>query len=192
MKSSKIYLKREYVIYILVAHKKEARALFQHFTCKRDKSLPFTLYIHDTFFLAITNNGKENAYNVTTQLLQKYPPKKEDILINFGICAGSRRYEIGDFLHVNTLIYIKETITLFNTPTPHSLECVDTPQNSPLEHLADMESFGIYQASLTHFSKNTLFFYKVVSDYFEPHTLTKALIDTILEKNSSILLEKLL
>lgn len=177
--------------YIFIAHKKEAFYLFKSFTCRRDKSFIKPLYLHEKFILVLTHNGYENAYLTAKELFTKYPPSKNDKVINFGICGAPTHYSIAECLHVDTLLYHDKKIKLFNSATSTTLECVDKPQSQEKNHLVDMESFGIYEASKAYFDLNKLFFYKIVSDYFEPKSITKELIDTIIQKNTPLLIEKI-
>jgi len=179
------------MVYLIVAHKQEASVFFKHFTCKRDKTFSKPLYLHPKFILVITHNGYENASNTTQELFEKFPPSKSDTLINFGICAAPKSYSIGELIHVDTLYYDTKKQVLFDAIPSHSLRCMDSVQSSTTNTLVDMESFGIYEASKNHFLLKNLFFYKLVSDYFEPTSITKALLDTILTAITPTMIKKI-
>ena len=78
-----------------------------------------------------------------------------DILLNVGICGASKNYKIGQLIDG-----FEENLT-----------CVDKEVDTKNEYeLVDMESAGFIEA--TKNMKN-IYMYKIVSDNFEPETVTK-------------------
>ncbi len=79
------------------------------------------------------------------------------IILNIGICGASKKFEISELIKID---FEKNILT-----------CVDKPISSPNNYNAvDMESTGFIDA--TSLIKNRYMF-KVVSDHFEPHMVTK-------------------
>ena len=179
------------MIYLFVAHKKEASIIFKHFTCKRDKTFFKPLYIHEKFLLVLTHTGFTNAKESAKELFKLHPPSKNDTLVNFGICAASSQYEIGQFVEVNELLYDEEYVTLYETDINNTLRCVLEVQSTPTQTLIDMESYAIYEVAHKHFNTADMHFYKIVSDYCDPSSITPSLIDRILQNCSTKLLEKI-
>jgi nucleoside phosphorylase len=103
--------------------------------------------------VSISGMGRENMYKATKTIVDKMD--KNDIIVNVGICGASDEYKISQLIDG-----IKENIT-----------CVDKPITDKQRYkIVDMESCGFLEA--TKGVKNRYIF-KVVSDHFEPHKVTK-------------------
>ena len=103
--------------------------------------------------IIISGIGSQNMQDATQKVVQQM--KQDDKLLNVGICGASKEYKIGQLIDA-----FKEPIT-----------CVDRAINNKHSYnIVDMESTGFLAATL-HVEHR--YMYKIVSDHFEPHTITK-------------------
>ncbi len=174
------------MIYISVAFKEEAKPLLQQWQFKRDKSAPCKLYVTDGICVLITQMGQENASRSLEALLSYLPPNKNDIFINFGICAAPTNYEIGEVLECSHLYYENESIVLKSTYRC-SLTTVDSPVSFSHSTAVDMEAFALFKTALRLFKKCHCI--KVVSDHFKPLHVKKETIALLLDGGASIIKE---
>ncbi|MEA3372134.1 MAG: hypothetical protein U9Q62_00445 [Campylobacterota bacterium] len=162
--------------YLITALYAEAKPLLEHWSFKRDKSLPCRLYRNDEMCLLVTQMGMENATKSVQALMQYLPPQKNDILINIGLCAAPGTYPVGRALQVNNLHYedaiLELPIQKINIPTI-SLRTVTSPASTLQDNAVDMEAYAIYKAAKSHFSLSHIAFLKIVSDHFEPEKVDK-------------------
>ena len=101
----------------------------------------------------ISGIGTENMYKSTMNVVQQM--NEDDKLLNVGICGASKEYKIGQLIDA-----FKEELT-----------CVDKAVSEANKYnIVDMESSGFIKASL-HVEHR--YMYKIVSDHFEPQTVTK-------------------
>jgi len=153
------------MIYILVALKCEAQAFIEKF------KLDSTTKQNENLSVVISGIGNENMYKTATNIVSKMD--KSDMILNVGICGANKNYKIGQLLD-------EKDINL--TSVDHEVDYVKY-------EAVDMESSGFKNA--TKDIKNKYIF-KVVSDHFEPESVTKDLakkliytqIDEIMEKIS--------
>lgn len=81
--------------------------------------------------------------------------KKNDLLVNVGVCGASKKYKIAQLIDA-----FEEEVT-----------CVDEAiYDKNKYNIVDMESRGFLEASQNIQNR---YMYKVVSDHFEPKTLSK-------------------
>ena len=134
------------MIYILVALKAEAQAFVDKY------KLPKTKY-NDEITIITSGIGSHNMFQATQKIVNNI--NENDIIMNIGICGASKKFQIGQLIDG-----LKENLT-----------CVDNEISEMDKYeLVDMESQGFIEA--TKDIKNRYIF-KVVSDYFEPHKITK-------------------
>ena len=175
------------MLYITVALSAEARPLIEHFQLTRTYTLPYTIFENEEVKLIVTGIGIENAMMATSALLGQFPPSKTDILINIGICAAPQSFEIGEAFLVHKISY-KDNFSFPDILFEHVLKesdilCVDEPVDEILNNPVDMESYGVYKAASRFFSTHQILFLKVVSDHFEPQSVTKELAIELISKN---------
>ena len=132
------------MLYIITALKAEAQAFVEKFKLKEYKNEDITLFV--------SGIGKENMRNTTLQVLKNF--QENDKIVNIGICGASLNYKIGQLIDARV-----EKIT-----------CVDFEVTNSEFSIVDMESCGFIEA--TKGVQNSYIF-KVVSDHFEPHKVTK-------------------
>jgi len=103
--------------------------------------------------IIISGIGANNMKEATQKIIKRM--SKDDKLLNVGICGASKEYKIGQLIDG-----FEEEIT-----------CVDEAVSDKNKYkIVDMESSGFIKSSL-HVENRYIF--KVVSDHFEPQTVTK-------------------
>ena len=164
------------MIYIVVALKGEAQAFVDKYKLSKKNVLGYSLFQNEYMYLIISGMGVQNARLATQTLINLYDICDEDIYLNVGICGANEVYEIGQLLAINAIIYQEQFYKLTQAERQingQTLTCVDEPLSHVAHAIADMESFGFYDA-VTHSPaiKNS-FIFKVVSDHFEPLHVSK-------------------
>jgi len=133
------------MIYILVALKAEAQAFVDRYKLIN--------YKNEVIKIIITGIGSKNMYDSTINIVKNL--KKNDKIINIGICGANKKYKIGQLING-----FKENIT-----------CVDFEvSNNANYNIVDMESSGFIEATK---DIKDVYMYKIVSDHFEPRTIKK-------------------
>ena len=157
------------MIYIVIALKSEAQAFVDKFKLIKTKYNKFSLYIGKEIVILVSGMGIENTKIGTTVLIEKFNPSDNDILMNIGICAANKKYEIGELLKIGS-IYFEDEKYLLDENIPNTITCSNNEVSQSIYELVDMESFGFYKASQNIKNRSI---YKVVSDHFEPNKITK-------------------
>ena len=132
------------MIYIILALKAEAQAFVDKYKLKNYKNNDIEVFI--------SGIGADAMFQTTTKLLKTFT--QNDTIINVGICGANKNYTIGQLIDAR---YKRIT-------------CVDYEAADAKYEIVDMESRGVIDA--TKGMKNS-FIFKVVSDHFEPKTVTK-------------------
>jgi len=128
-------------------------------------------FIDKNMQVIVSGMGIKNMFETTNKIVKQM--HKDDIVLNVGICGASKKYEIGQLIDG-----FKEELT-----------CVkDAIYDKTKYNLVDMESEGFIQATL-HVEKK--YMYKVVSDYFEPETITKDGAKKLIFDNIDEIMEKI-
>ena len=113
--------------------------------------------------------GVARANEATLLLLENFQITDNDKVLNIGICGASEEYPIGSLLEIDALQY-KNSHYHLHQPITHTITCLDEEATDATHKIVDMESYGFYQA--VKGMKNAYIF-KIVSDHFEPQTVTK-------------------
>ncbi len=175
------------MIYIIVALVSEAKPLIAYYKLQRVKDVDFYLYANKDILLCVSGVGYTNALKSTKQFLKYKKFTQDDILINIGLCASPSIYKIGELLIIDEISYKKEDtcsldINFKHSFNQHKLLSVSEPQMQETKYLVDMEGYAILMESLRFLEKKQLLFIKIVSDYFQPETLTKNLAYGLINK----------
>jgi len=157
------------MLYIITALKSEAQAFVDKYKLNKSKHEDFTIFIGQDIKVIISGIGIQNARFATTFTIKTFNPNKDDIFLNIGICGASKKYKIGNYIEISSILYNEEKFTL-NNNTNNTIVCSDNEVSDNNYNIVDMESFGFYQASRN--IKNC-YIYKIVSDHFEPKSITK-------------------
>jgi len=159
------------LLYIIVALKAEAQAFVDRYKLKKSKLSVFTLYSNTDIKLIISGMGVINARVATQTLVNNFDITDDDKYLNIGICGASRVYEIGEVLEIGSIIY-EQTPYSFDEDKKE-IHCVDEEVSEAKYEIVDMESYGFYDAVIHNPAIKNFAIIKVVSDHFEPHTVTK-------------------
>lgn len=142
------------MLYIICALKPEAQAFVDKYKLGKLKK-------NDDIVVILSGIGVENSFNATKKIVEIMDDS--DTILNVGICGGDKKFAIGELLEV--------CISTKSVEGRGFLTCVDSEVSKSGEYeLVDMESDGFIQASLDVENK---YMFKVVSDHFEPHKVTK-------------------
>jgi nucleoside phosphorylase len=134
------------MLYIICALKAEAQAFVDKYKLQKNKQ-------NTQITVIVSGVGSENMFNATKNIVNKM--NENDIIINVGICGGDKSFAIGELIDASK----------------SNLTCVDFAISKVgIYELVDMESDGFLQATKDIKNKHI---FKVVSDHFEPNTVTK-------------------
>ena len=158
------------MLYIFTALKPEAQAFVDKFKLKKEKIENYTIYSNSSIFLIITGIGIENMKKASEFIMQKFKLNQDDSFLNIGICASREKNSIGTLLEIGKLNY-KNLNLLVDERFNNTLTCIDYEATDDSYELVDMESYGFYESFYDKY-KN-IYILKVVSDHFEPKTVTK-------------------
>jgi len=181
------------MLYIVCALKPEAQAFIDKYKLKKESLKEFKTFSNADIRLIVSGVGVKRARLATQTLINSYDISDKDIYINIGICGASTEYTIGELLNISSILYEDIEYTLSQT-TKHRLTCLDVEATKSTYPLVDMESFGFYDATSHSPAIKHSFIFKVVSDHFEPHKVTKdktkSLIFNVIDAINSLLLTK--
>jgi len=164
-------LKEKQLIYLVVALKAEAQAFVDRFKLKKTKLKEFTLFFDTNMTLIISGMGVINARNATQTLVNQFDITDEDIYLNVGICGADNNYEIGSLLEISSVVYNDISYTF--KEDKNKIVCTDQAISENIYKIVDMESYGFYDAVIHNPAIKNFYIFKVVSDHFEPHKITK-------------------
>ena len=160
------------MIYIVTALKPEAQAFIDRYKLTKKRLQNYTLFYNENITLIISGIGVRNARLATQALIDNFDITDDDIYLNVGICAApSSRYTIGELIEIGAISY-RNTHYSFDTDK-QLLTCKDEEAETEQETVVDMESYGFYDAVLHNPAIKRFHIIKVVSDHFQPQTITK-------------------
>jgi purine-nucleoside phosphorylase len=159
------------MLYIVTALKPEAQAFVDKYKLTKSKLHNFTLFQNKNIRLIISGLGITNARLATQTLINHFDITDEDIYLNVGICAASKEYNVGNLIQIGSVFYEDIPYT-FDTTKEH-IVCLDIESCNTKHKIADMESYGFYDAVIHNPAIKNFHILKVVSDHFEPNTVTK-------------------
>ncbi len=157
--------------YIVTALKPEAQAFVDYYKLTKSKLDSYTLFSNEQIKLIISGVGVENSRLATQTLIEYFDIDHEDVCMNVGVCAASRNYKIGTLIECGAVLY-EDIKYIFDIEKP-SINCVTKEISSPIYDRVDMESYGFYDAVIHNRAIKKFHIFKVVSDHFEPHKVTK-------------------
>jgi nucleoside phosphorylase len=166
------------MIYIQTALKPEAQAFVDYFKLQKTKLDGYSLFENEQLKLIISGMGVKNARLATQTLIDHFDISDADIYCNAGICGASKKYAIGELLACGGVVY-EDIAYIFDERLP-SITCVSQALFSPKYLLADMESYGFYDAIIHNPAIKKFHILKVVSDHFEPQKVTKEMAKSLL------------
>lgn len=134
------------MLYIICALKSEAQAFVDKYKLPKNKQ-------NSQITLTVSGMGSDNMFNTTKNVVSNM--SEDDIIINVGICGADKKFAIGELIDAR-----EENLTCVES---------DISEHGKYE-LVDMESDGFLKATQGVENK---YMFKVVSDHFEPHKVTK-------------------
>jgi nucleoside phosphorylase len=168
------------LLYIVVALKAEAQAFVERYKLEKSSLAAFTLYSNSNIRLIISGLGVTNARMATQTLINHFDITDEDRFCNIGICGASRAYEIGAVLEIGSIVY-EENLYAFESEK-REINCVEEAISEAKHEIVDMESYGFYDAVMHNPAIKNFSIIKVVSDHFEPQSVTKDGAKLLLQK----------
>lgn len=160
------------MLYIVTALKPEAQAFIDRYSLQKSKLEDFNIFTNKKTILIVGGIGVKNATLATQSLINHFDITDDDVYINVGICGASRKYKIGELLQIDTINYKNHTYSIHQKITT-AIECLDEESSEEKYEIVDMESFGFYNAVIHSPAIKNSYIFKVVSDHFEPHKVTK-------------------
>lgn len=174
------------MIYIHTALKSEAQAFVDKFKLQKQKLKEFTVFHNSFIYLIISGLGVKNTTKAISTLRDNFNISKNDIFLNIGICGASKNFYIGEMLEISYVSYDDKTFKL-NKYNKQTITCLDEECTKDKYEIVDMESFGFYTATN---GLNNVKMFKIVSDNFEPHTVTKDKTKSLIFNNMEQIIEK--
>ena len=168
---TKLSLKEIQLLYIVVALKAEAQAYIDRYKLQKSSLSSYKLFSSKEMKLIISGMGVINARNATQALINAYDITDDDVYLNVGICGAQSSVVVGSLLSFSAVEY--EGIEYKFKEDGELLTCVDEPLATPSCKFADMESYGFYDAVVHNPAIKNFHILKVVSDHFEPQSVTK-------------------
>ena len=159
------------LLYIVVALKAEAQAFVDRYKLEKSSLGMYKLFNDANIRLIVSGMGVLNARNATQALINAYDITDEDIYLNVGICGAESSIALGSLLDFSSVEY--EGIEYKFKEEGEKITCVDKPLSEPLCKAVDMESYGFYDAAVHNPAIKNFHILKVVSDHFEPESVTK-------------------
>lgn len=172
--------------YIFTALKPEAQALVDKYKLQKIKINNYTLFINTNMIVIITGLGVLNSIKACNFIVDNYTIEKNDSFINIGICGAKKNHAIGGLLEIGVINYNSESF-IINKNIKQTITCLENEATDDLYELVDMESYGFYKI-LNHYQN--IFMFKVVSDHFEPETITKEKTKKLIFNNLDEILKK--
>ena len=160
------------ILYIITALKPEAQAFIDKYKLTKTRLSSYSVFFNQDMMLIVSGVGVENAAKATQTFINHYDITDDDIYLNIGICGASKKYKIGELLEIGTINYNTKDSPL-QSKSQKILTCLDTEANDNSYEIVDMESFGFYDAVIHSPAIKNFHILKVVSDHFEPDTITK-------------------
>lgn len=157
------------MIYTTTALKSEAQALVERYKLQKNKLHDYTIYYGENLTVIVSGVGVKNAKNATEALIKNLPIQNNDIFLNIGICGANKSFKIGEVIKISHIVYNGKIYTI-EQKSLATITCVDQEIKEELYDIVDMESYGFFEA--TKDIKNR-YIYKIVSDHFKPHKVTK-------------------
>lgn len=165
--------------YIVTALKSEAQAFVDKYKLKKSTLKNYTLFFNDQMKIIVSGIGIENSRLATQTLINYYDITDEDIYINIGVCGANNSFDIGELLTIGSIVHQDISYKIGEGVT---LTCVDEEINGGNFEAVDMESYGFYDAVIHNPAIKRFAIYKVVSDHYEPQTLSKDMVKSLLFK----------
>lgn len=181
------------MLYIVTALYIEAEPFIKELRLKKKNGYgKYQVFKNENIVLVITGVGSIESASAISYIFGRENAKKEDIVINFGICAGNKNlFKIGDIILCNKITdfstgktyypdilykhqFLESEITTFPsvvTTDKQNIKC------------ADMEAAGFYIAVSSFVFQHNIHIIKIISDYMD-ETVNKDAVSKVIKSNS--------
>ncbi|MBA1438463.1 MAG: hypothetical protein FAF05_05700 [Epsilonproteobacteria bacterium] len=163
--------------YIVMALKSEAQAFADRFKLKKTQLKNYTLFFNDTIKIIVSGIGVEKARVATQTLINHYDLTDNDRFYNIGVCGANQSFAIGSLLEIGSITYEN---SCYSFGGGVNIRCSDAEVTHDRFSVVDMECYGFYDAVIHNPAIKHFRIYKVVSDHFKPHTLTKDMVKSLI------------
>ena len=170
------------MIYIVTALKPEAQAFVDKYRLQFSTLGSYKLFSNDAMKVILSHIGTKNAMLATQALIDAYDITDDDVYMNVGICGAEESHKIGELVEIGEIVHKKQSY-IVHSYLSSCITCVDQEITSAEYTIVDMESFGFYDAIRHSTAIKNFHIYKVVSDHFEPETITKEFTKSLIFKN---------
>ena len=160
------------MIYIITALKIEAQAFVDRYKLQKNRLGNYTIFQNEEMIVIVSGIGVFNSMVATQTLINQFDITDDDIYLNVGICGATQKYSIGKLIELSSIIYQEQSYKI-NSKESQTIHCVDEAMSSDRYDIVDMESFGFYDAVIHSPAIKNRYIFKVVSDHFEPLSVTK-------------------
>jgi len=153
----------------------EAQPVIKHLKLKKILNINVaTIYRSDNLFLCVTGIGQLNMATAIAFMAGKNIINPAAILINIGI-AGSKNYQIGDFIEVNKISLYQQNDYHHYNYYPVKLHDFKFPEAELITYnqisniyrdnsLSDMEGYGFFSAAIKYVPREQIWLGKIISD----------------------------
>jgi purine-nucleoside phosphorylase len=167
------------LVYVVTALKSEAQAFVDKYKLTKSSLKNYTLFSNETMKVVVSGIGVENSRLATQTLINQFDITDDDSYINIGVCGASSKHKVGKLLQIGAIIY-ENIVYPFGEGV--QLHCKNEEINQGDFEAVDMESYGFYDAVIHNPAIKNFAIYKVVSDHYEPESLTKDMVKSLLFK----------
>lgn len=178
------------MILIAAALQPEAQPLIRRFNLKKDASFsPFDVFKNSSLVVIVAGIGRIRMASAVSAFLGKARGEIEYAL-NLGIAAAPPPIPVGSLFLINKLtdgssgrVFFPDL--LVKSPVPEkTLMTFDRPMSSQYEDsaLVDMEGAGFFESAGLFLRSHKIGALKVVSDHFNPSSLSAGLIQRLIEE----------
>jgi nucleoside phosphorylase len=183
------------MLYIIVALKAEANKIIKILDLKRSDNKIFTIYESSDIKLIISGVGSINSAIATTYLLTKHNAKKDDTVLNIGMCGSSQKSHIEELFNIHKVIDLTTNQVFHLRKNKDSQPITTSPKaitdkNSIKTSLVDMESSGFYLSCSKFIKKDNIIIKKIVSDNLDDDIKKEDFIDLLFEKHMKSIYEE--
>lgn len=176
------------MLYIIVALKAEAQAFVDKYKLKKNKLDNLTIFSSDSIRIVISGLGIQNSKKATEAIFKHFSIDKDDTFLNIGICGASTNYRIGELIEIGQIEY-NDKIVVIHKNIDTSIVCLNHEETKDRYNIVDMESYGFYEALVNKAVK--FYIFKVVSDNFEPKSVTKELAKRVVSNSIDEIMKRL-
>lgn len=160
------------MLYIITALKSEAQAFIDRYKLKRSRLKGYAFYFNENKRVIVSGRGYFNSMCATQTLIDYYDIYDEDIFLNVGICSADESFEIGELIEIDSIEYRDELYKIYDDSNK-TITCLDEMTMQSCYKIADMESYGFYEATRHSKAIKSIRIFKVVSNYFELQKVIK-------------------